>query len=138
MIVVLTSCTKEPEQNLPNIETDTLHVSYYGIADSILVSTELDLNITIMPSGTTWLRTRINTTSGNQKYIVIEANQNSTRESRTAQVNPLFEVVGNAGALAPSQIDNAFPKLKVGGILGLTVTVNEALFAHTPEAGVKT
>lgn len=86
VIVVFTSCAKEPEQNLPSIETDTLNVAYYGIADSILVSTELELNVSILPSGTTWLRTRINITSNNQKYVVIEADQNPTSESRTAQV----------------------------------------------------
>src|SRR5687768_215063 len=86
VIVVLSSCTKEPEQNLPTIETDTLNVSYYGIADSILVDTDLDLKVSILPSGTTWLRTRINVISNNQKYVVIEADQNTTTVSRTAQV----------------------------------------------------
>jgi hypothetical protein len=86
IIVVLTSCTKEPEQNLPTIETDTINVSYYGIADSILVSTELNLNVSIIPSGTSWLRTRVNATSNNQKYVVIEVDPNNTTQSRTAQV----------------------------------------------------
>jgi hypothetical protein len=50
----------------------------------------------------------------------------------------LFEVVGNAGTPAPAQIVNAFPKLNVGGMFGLTVTVNEALLAHWLPLGVKT
>ena len=51
-------------------------------------------------------------------------------------MNPLVEVVGNAGALASSQIDNAFPKLNVGGMFGLTVTVNVNGNAHNPASGV--
>jgi hypothetical protein len=39
-------------------------------------------------------------------------------------VIPLLEVVGNIGAVAPSQITRLPPKLNVGETFGLTVTVN--------------
>ena len=43
---------------------------------------------------------------------------------------PLEEFVGNVGAVAFSQIVNVVPKLNVGVILGLTVTVNVVGSAH--------
>ena len=42
----------------------------------------------------------------------------------------LFDVVGNTGAAAPSQIETEVPKLNAGVIFGLTVTVNVAVKAH--------
>ncbi len=52
-------------------------------------------------------------------------------------VMPLPDVVGNAGAVAPSQILTLVPKLKVGVIFGFTVTVNVCVVAHCPAVGVK-
>ena len=49
-------------------------------------------------------------------------------------VNPLVEVAGNAGGTDPVQM--AGMALKVGVILGLTVTVNVAVVAHWPAVGV--
>jgi len=49
---------------------------------------------------------------------------------------PFDDVVGNAGTLPPAQTVRALPKLNVGGMLGLTVTVNVAGFAHNPAVGV--
>ena len=43
---------------------------------------------------------------------------------------PLEEFAVNAGTVPFSQIVNAVPKLNVGVILGLTVTVNVAGNAH--------
>ena len=43
---------------------------------------------------------------------------------------PLVEVVGREGTAAPAQIENDVPKLNVGVILGLTVTLNDAVVAH--------
>ena len=45
-------------------------------------------------------------------------------------VMPLVEVVGNAGTLAPAHATRVVPKLKVGVMFGLTVTVNVAVTAH--------
>jgi hypothetical protein len=45
-------------------------------------------------------------------------------------VIPFVDVVGKVGAVAPEQIDAAAPKLKVGGIFGFTVTVNDVGNAH--------
>ena len=43
---------------------------------------------------------------------------------------PLSDVVGKVGTVPPLQIVNEVPKLNVGVILGLTVTVNVAVVAH--------
>ena len=50
---------------------------------------------------------------------------------------PFEEVAGNAGTDPPVQIDKDVPKLNVGVIFGVTVTVNVAVVAHKPTAGVK-
>ena len=47
------------------------------------------------------------------------------------------DVAGNDGTDPPVQIDKDVPKLNAGVIFGLTVTVNVAVVAHTPAAGVK-
>ena len=52
-------------------------------------------------------------------------------------VMPLSDVVGNAGTAPPVQIDSEVPKLKVGVMFGLTVTVNVVDVAQTPADGVK-
>ena len=51
-------------------------------------------------------------------------------------VIPLVDVVGNTGAFPPSQIVNVVPKLNVGVMFGLTVTVNVWVVAHKPAVGV--
>jgi hypothetical protein len=48
----------------------------------------------------------------------------------------LADVFGKAGTLPPLQIVNDVPKVKVGVIFGLTVTVNVAVVAHCPAVGV--
>ena len=50
-------------------------------------------------------------------------------------VMPFSDVVGSAVSVAPEQI--ADTGLKVGVTFGLTVTVNVAVVAHSPPAGVK-
>jgi hypothetical protein len=50
---------------------------------------------------------------------------------------PLPDVVGNAGTVPPLHILNVVPKLNVGVIFGLTVTVNVVDKAHCPAVGVK-
>ena len=45
-------------------------------------------------------------------------------------VIPFVDVVGKVGAVASSQIVNDVPKLKVGVILGFTVTENVVVVAH--------
>ena len=49
----------------------------------------------------------------------------------------LLDVVGNAGTVPPEQIVNVVPKLNVGVMFGLTVTVKVAGTAHCPAVGVK-
>ena len=51
-------------------------------------------------------------------------------------VMPLVDVVGSAGAVAPLQILKVVPKLKLGVIFGLTVTVKVCVVAHCPAVGV--
>jgi hypothetical protein len=48
----------------------------------------------------------------------------------------LVDVLGNVGTEPPLQILNDVPKLKVGVMFGLTVTVNVAVVAHCPAVGV--
>jgi hypothetical protein len=49
----------------------------------------------------------------------------------------LFEdVAGSRGTLPPAQIVRDVPKLKVGTMLGVTVTENVAGIAHNPAVGV--
>ena len=43
---------------------------------------------------------------------------------------PLSDVGGKAGTLAPAQIDIELPKLKVGTMFGVIVTLNVAGTAH--------
>jgi hypothetical protein len=50
---------------------------------------------------------------------------------------PLPDVVGSVGTPAPAQIVIAVPKLNVGIMFGLTVTVNVVGKAHCPASGVK-
>jgi len=50
---------------------------------------------------------------------------------------PFVDVLGNAGTVPPAQIVRLVPKLNVGGIFGLTVTVNVVPVAHCPASGVK-
>ena len=54
----------------------------------------------------------------------------STVDGLHVPVTPLSDVVGNAGTLAPAHIVSEVPKLKVGVMLGLTVTVNEIVAEH--------
>ncbi len=49
---------------------------------------------------------------------------------------PLLEVVGKDGTPAPAQIVSDDPKLNVGAMFGLTVTVSDVDVAHCPAAGV--
>jgi hypothetical protein len=52
-------------------------------------------------------------------------------------VIPSAEEFASAGTVPPAQIESDVPKLKVGVMLGLTVTVKFAVVAHCPAAGVK-
>ena len=52
-------------------------------------------------------------------------------------VIPFVDVVGNAGTVDPIQMEALVPKLNVGVSIGLTVTVNVCVVAHTPAVGVK-
>jgi hypothetical protein len=48
----------------------------------------------------------------------------------------LSDVDGNVGTVPPAHIVNEVPKLNVGVMLGVTVTVNIAVVAHCPVVGV--
>ena len=48
----------------------------------------------------------------------------------------LFDVVGNAGAVASAHMVSEVPKSNVGSTFGLTVTLNVAVVAHIPAVGV--
>ena len=49
---------------------------------------------------------------------------------------PFNDVVGKVGIVPPAHIFNEVPKLKVGVMFGVTVTVNVAGLAHCPALGV--
>ena len=51
---------------------------------------------------------------------------------------PLVEVVGKIGTVPPVQMLNVVPKLKVGVMFGLTVTVKVNVVAQVPAVGVNT
>ena len=60
----------------------------------------------------------------------------STDEGFQVPVMPFADVAGNTGVAASAQIVIDVPKLKVGVIFGLTVTVNVVGTAHKPAVGV--
>jgi hypothetical protein len=49
----------------------------------------------------------------------------------------LSDVVGNVGTVPPAHIVRVVPKLNVGVMFGVTVTVKLVAVAHCPAAGVK-
>ena len=51
-------------------------------------------------------------------------------------LTPLADVVGRVGTSPFAQMVNVVPKLKVGVIVGLTVTARVVVVAHCPAAGV--
>ena len=51
-------------------------------------------------------------------------------------VIPFEHVAGYTGGVPPAQIVALPPKANVGGIFGLTVTVNVSGVAHNPAVGV--
>ena len=51
-------------------------------------------------------------------------------------ITPFSEVFSNAGIAAPAHAVSDVPKLKVGVKIGLTVTVNVAVVAHSPAVGI--
>lgn len=61
----------------------------------------------------------------------------STVEGLHVPLIPLFDVVGNEGAVLPIQRVSAVPKLKVGVTFGFTVTDRLIGGAHKPAEGVK-
>jgi hypothetical protein len=60
----------------------------------------------------------------------------SAVEGLHVPVYPLEDVPGKAGTVPPSHIDNDVPKLKVGVMLGFTVTAKLPARAHCPASGV--
>ena len=50
---------------------------------------------------------------------------------------PFADVAGSTGTEPPVQIEIVVPKLKVGIIVGVTVTANVVGIAHCSKAGVK-
>jgi hypothetical protein len=48
----------------------------------------------------------------------------------------LADIVGNEGTPVPEHIVSDVPKLNVGVMLGLTVTVSVVVVAHCPAVGV--
>ena len=61
----------------------------------------------------------------------------STTEGLQLPLIPLVEVAGSEGTVPPAQTLKAVPKLKLGTVLGVTVTLSVVVVAHCPEAGVK-
>ena len=59
-----------------------------------------------------------------------------TTEGFHVPVIPFVDVVGNVGTVPPEHIVSVVPKLNVGVIFGLTVTVNVVVVAHNPAVGV--
>ena len=61
----------------------------------------------------------------------------STDEGLQLPVMPFVDEVGKVGTPCPAQIVKLVPKLNVGGMFGLIVTVNVVGFAHNPAVGAK-
>ena len=61
----------------------------------------------------------------------------STTEGFQVPLIPLVDVLGNVGTIPPAQIFNEVPKLNVGVVLGIIVTVIVVGMPHCPFAGVK-
>ena len=61
----------------------------------------------------------------------------STVAALQLPVTPLSDVDGKTGTVPPLQIVKDVPKLNVGVVLGVTVTLNVAVVAHWPAVGVK-
>ena len=51
-------------------------------------------------------------------------------------VIPLSDVVGSVGTVPPLQIVKDVPKLNVGAVLGVTVTLSVVVVPHCPALGV--
>ena len=49
---------------------------------------------------------------------------------------PFIDPIGNKGTVPPAQIVNEVPKLNVGVIFGVIVTVKVVVVAHNPVVGV--
>ena len=60
----------------------------------------------------------------------------STTEGLQVPAIPFVDTVVNVGTAEPAQIVELVPKMKVGVMFGLTVTVNVAVVAHGPASGV--
>jgi hypothetical protein len=60
----------------------------------------------------------------------------STTEGFHVPVIPFVDVVDNVGTVPPAQIASVVPKLNVGTMFGVTVTVKVAVVAHCPAVGV--
>jgi hypothetical protein len=54
----------------------------------------------------------------------------STVDGDQVPLKPFIDVVGNAGTPAPAQIVSDVPKLNVGVMFGLIVTLNVVPLAH--------
>ena len=61
----------------------------------------------------------------------------STTAGDQVPVTELLDMFGNVGTESPSQILKVVPKVNVGVICGVIVTVNVVVFAHCPVLGVK-
>ena len=60
----------------------------------------------------------------------------STVEALHVPVILLSDVVDKTGTVPPAHIVKEVPKLKVGVMFGVTVTVNVAVVVHCPAVGV--
>jgi hypothetical protein len=74
-------------------------------------------------------------TSGVKVYVPLLAL--STIAGDHEPVMELLDEVGNVGTIPPEQILNVVPKLNVGVVCGVIVTVNVVVLAHCPASGVK-
>ncbi len=54
----------------------------------------------------------------------------STAEGLQVPIMPLLELPGRFGTPLPAHTDNDVPKLNVGVILGVTITLNVVFVAH--------
>jgi hypothetical protein len=61
----------------------------------------------------------------------------STTEGFHVPFIPFVDVFGKAGTVPPAQMVKDVPKLNVGVMFGVTVTVNVVGTAHWPAVGVK-
>ncbi|MES1221487.1 MAG: BACON domain-containing protein, partial [Bacteroidota bacterium] len=88
LLIFFCACSKPgddpqtPEELLKG--TDSLVVEYNKYVDSFPLPQNAIIQVSVMPPGTSWVRTRVSTNRSGQNYLVIELDSNPDLTKRTA------------------------------------------------------